>query len=214
MGTASDKAFQAVVRDVEAAFEHRFKTGRRPTGSECSRLAIAVMAVKKAPGGKASNNDPCFPKRLAAYGSFKKLAELQLESEQMQALRIRPRLRTLSDKKLKELIRRRRKRWSKPWRELRLPRLVHLEALNDILDLTRGAFLNEDPLAGRRAGAEWHKPARYLARYAEEAVILVGRKVSWDKGGPLVRVLSDLLVLAGEQQRSEQAIAALFKSPR
>ena len=209
---ASDKAFHKAVRDVEAAFKHRFKRGRRPSAVNCFRLATAIIAIRNAPRAKASNSDPRFKTRLAAYNSFKQLVEGELERERIQSLRVRPRLRFLSDKKLKELVRRRVERWSKPWPELRLQRLVHLEALNEMLAISKAAVLNEDPLAGRRVGAEWHKPARYLGRFAEEAVVLARGKASWDKGGPLVQVLSDLLLLAGEKPRSEQAIAALFKS--
>ncbi|WP_300779434.1 hypothetical protein [Enhydrobacter sp.] len=78
-----------------------------------------------------------------------------------------------------------------------------------------------NPLAGERHGAEWHWPARYLARYVEEAVRAAdhqkkyhNKKVSRAKGGPFVLVVCGALELAGLRRPEPEAVAAaLAKSP-
>jgi hypothetical protein len=91
-----------------------------------------------------------------------------------------------------------------------------LEDLDKALERARSALLAPfDPLAGERRGAAWHKPARFIAGRVEEALIRAGhKKVSFDKHGPLVRVVIGALVLAGEQERMPEAVAAaLAASP-
>lgn len=106
-----------------------------------------------------------------------------------------------------------------PW--LRLPGLVHLEQLQVALEAAKDELLAPaNPLAGERHGAEWHWPARYLARYAEEAVRAANhkkyrnKKVSRAKGGPFVLVVCGALELAGLKRPEPEAVAAvLTKSP-
>jgi len=115
---------------------------------------------------------------------------------------------------MKQLVSQRLELVRGQYQGLRLPDLVQLEALETMLEVSRDAFLGTfDPMAGRRRGAEWHKPARYLAGYAVTALGQVKRKVSLDKRGPFVCVVAAALELAGQGSRTPEAVAKVLQSP-
>jgi hypothetical protein len=106
-----------------------------------------------------------------------------------------------------------------PYPDLRFPAQIeaadHLEALEKALDRAKPALMGwVDPLAGERCGAAWHKPARFIARRAKEALIAAGHEsVSVDKHGPFVRFMMGALVLAGQPEQEAEAVAAALAAP-
>jgi hypothetical protein len=92
---------------------------------------------------------------------------------------------------------------------LRMPSLIIVERFEKQLESAKEALLHPyDPLAGTRRGAEWHKPARHLAIYAERALRSAGHKsVSKGKNSAFVRVICDALELAGQSTRTPEAVA-------
>ena len=101
--------------------------------------------------------------------------------------------------------------------ELFVSRLAGLRKLKKVLEQEEETFLGfRDPQIGERKGAEWHKAAHLIARYVEttlwaaNAQTHTGKRMSRDKHGPFVLVVRDALVLAGQQERTADAIAAVL----
>lgn len=171
------------IEQVVNLFVQNYRRLRRhPNEADCFRLKNGINIVRCSPNARVLNDVPGYAKRLAAHNAMSKLAK----------------------KRVAEM--------TKAAGGLRLPNLLELEALVEILALSRNAFLGLDAMAGTRAGAEWHKPARYLAEFAMHALEHVGRKASFEKGGPFVGVIADALDLAGQGRREPEAISEVLKS--
>lgn len=171
-------------QEVVAAFARNYKRLKRyPSESDCYRLTMAINNVRRAPKPETLNATLGYAERLAAHSAISRLAAKRVE-------------------KLRKLV---------P-SGVSLPHLVDMEALVEALALSRDAFLGADPLAGTRAGAEWHRVARYLAPFAMHALERVGKKVSFEKGGPFVNLMADALKLAGQGRREPAAISKALKS--
>jgi hypothetical protein len=168
--------------DVAAMFKARFKRGPWPSERECYRLAIDITVVRRAPAQPVKHADKTFADRLRIFNEMKKLARKQIKSAKERSC------------------------------GLRLPGLISLEVVVDALDHARdGLLFPYDPLAGARAGSEWHKPARYLARKVEEAMKAAGHEVvSHEKNGRFISAVCGSLELAGQGQHEPAAVAAVL----
>lgn len=171
--------------EVEAMFRQRFKRGPWPNKTDCYRLAIDITAVKYATPQPAKHSDKTFADRLAVFNDFRKLTSAQRKKVERASL------------------------------GLRLPNLVVLETLEELLNQARDSLLFPyDPLAGVRAGSEWHKPVRYLAPGVEKAMKAAGRKIgSRDKRSAFVDAVCGALALAGQEERSPSAVAGVLARP-
>jgi hypothetical protein len=96
-------------------------------------------------------------------------------------------------------------------------RIKELQKLEQALEDQKEAFLGlQDPELGQRKGAEWHKAAHLIARYVESTLWAAnpekyeGKRISRAKHGAFVLVVRDALVLAGQKERTADAIAAVL----
>jgi hypothetical protein len=68
-----------------------------------------------------------------------------------------------------------------------------------------------DPLAGQRGRAWWHKAARMIAEEIKTALLQAGKsEISFAKGGPFVKVVTDALTLATGQVYEQGAVARVL----
>lgn len=187
--TPLKKSLEPISRsDVAFLFREHCKRGPWPTESECDWLRNDINVVRRAKPAKSLNDDPSFRNRRATISAMEKLIRERKNYDPFPAL-------GLLDQPGVE----------SPLKELEL-------ALERAKSVLMGWI---DPLAGERKGAAWHKPARFIARRVKETAIRAGRKrVSFDKRSPLVLVVVGALVLAGQEERTPEAVAAaLVKSP-
>jgi hypothetical protein len=168
---------------VTKLFEDNYENGPIPSAAQSQSFKIALVAVLNQPVPEANNSKAGFRRRLGIYNSM-----LRLVQEQKKVL--------------------------DPFDgDLRLPSLLKVEKFEKQLEAAKEDLLHPyDPQAGLRKGAEWHKPARYLACKAEEALRLAGHKrISKDKHGPFIGLICDALVLAGQDGangRAPETVAA------
>jgi hypothetical protein len=156
------KAPTTVPRDaVVAMFKECFKRGPWPNEHHCFRLAIDINTVKQAKPQPTKHSDRGFAQRLAIFNAFQQLTVDQLRSARDRSC------------------------------GLRLQGLAALELLEKLLHEARDSLLFPyDPLAGERAGSEWHKPARYIAASVEKAMSAAGHKaISRDKHSIFVKAV-------------------------
>lgn len=179
---------QIPLEAVVSLFKDHCKRGPWPNESQCYWLKNDIDVVKNAKPAKALTDDPSFRHRRATISAMEKLIR------ERQAFDLFP--------------------------GLRLPAQVEseitLKELEQALERAKPALMGwVDPWAGERKGAGWHRPARFLARRVKEAAIKAGRKTaSFDKRSPLVFVVIGALVLAGQKERTPDAVAAaLMKLP-
>jgi len=173
---------------VVALFKQHCKRGPWPDESQCYYLRNDINVVANSRPAKALNDDPSFRHRRATISAMEKLISERKKDDPFPGLRLAAQVEAE----------------------------IHLEALEQALGKAKPALMGwVDPWAGERQGAAWHKPARYIARRVREAAAKAGRKgVSFDKRSPLVLVVIDALLLAGQKARTPEAVAAaLAKSP-
>jgi hypothetical protein len=170
---------------VVALFTEHLKRGPWPSDHHCYRLAIDINTIRNSPIQKVKHADKGFAARRATFLAMEKLTHEQLA------------------------------RACNESRGLRLPGLISLEILEKALREAKDALLSPyDPLAGERAGSEWHKPARYLASQIEETLLMAGHnKVSRDKRSRFISVVRGALALAGQGEHEPAAIAAALVVP-
>lgn len=170
--------------DVAALFAAHYKRGALPGDRQCYSMAVAINTVRSAKPSSAISANRARNERIATYDNMKRLVSGRLELMREQ------------------------------YQGVKAPELLHLQALDVVLEVSRDAFFGTlDPLEGKRRGAEWHKPARYLAEYAAAALEQANRKPSLDKRGPFVCVIAAALELAGQGSRAPEAVAKVLQSP-
>jgi hypothetical protein len=177
---------QLVSREaVTKLFTDNYKRGPIPTEMQADYFRNAIHAVLNQPVPQSNNSNEGFAERLALYKAMMKLVQAQKI-----ALDPFPGM-------------------------LRFPNLIAIERFEKQLEAARDVLLHPfDPEAGLRKGAEWHKQARYLAKWAEQALRNAGRKtVSINKNGPFVGLIRDALVLSGQPERGNEAVAAALALP-
>ncbi len=176
---------------VAAIFEEHYPRGPWPTATECYRLANTIDIVRNKDLPPVKNANPGYRDRPKAFDAIFKLVEKQIENH-------------------------------KAYGEPQWPPLLQLKELQSRLVGAKSLLIGApNPLLGERRGAEWHLPARILARWVEETLRTADRKkkylnkrISRDKGGRFVLVVGDVLELAGFKKPGEAAIAAVLqKSP-
>jgi hypothetical protein len=171
---------------VAKLFKDNYKRGPIPNDLQADYFRNAINAVLNQPTPPSNHSKKGYRRRLATYNAM-----LRLVREQKKAHDILP--------------------------GLRLPSLIIVEQYEEQLQGAKYELLHPyDPLAGDRKKAEWHKPARYLAKYAEHALTLAGHKtIPKTKRSSFVRLICDALELAGQPCRTPEAVAhALAKSGR
>jgi hypothetical protein len=163
-------------------FRTHLKRGPWPTASQCEYLVNDIEVVRTAKPAKALIEDPEFRRRRATIAAMEKLIRERMEHDPVPGLRLPAQVEA----------------------EVTLP------ALQKALDQAKSSLMGwVDPWAGERRGAAWHKPARFIARQVKATVIKAGRKkASFDKHSPLVPVVIEALVLAGQKERTPEAVAA------
>ena len=173
---------------VVGLFRQNLKRGPWPNAAQCYYLMNTIAVVANALPAKVLNADPSYRRRRATISALERLICAQLKVESYPGILLPGEIEATQA----------------------------LQELEKALKEARSALLAPfDHLAGERKGAAWHKPARFIAGRVEEAMVKAGRKkVSFDKHSPLVRVVIGAMVLAGQRERSSEAVAAaLAASP-
>jgi hypothetical protein len=176
------------IEDVARLFEKHLRNGRRPTVSECSWLRNDIAVVVNSPPPKVLNADPRYRRRRNTISAIERLIKQQLAKLE----------RTPADPL-----------YGLTW-QTELDDKAKLVALQNELRRARSALLAPfDHWAGEREGGSWHKPARFLANRVRLTMLQIGRKrVSFDKGGPLVQVVIGAMVMAGLPRQAPETVAA------
>jgi hypothetical protein len=191
MDASSASGIRAVTVRVVELFKEHWLRERCPTEVQCYELAVWIGIIN------------------AANPSYQ-------ENFRQQNIQLR------KDRSIVEAKKRLVERKQAELRELRclsnLPDYVrgveNLEALAAAIDEAIPTLLPSDPLAGERDSAWWHKAARLIAGEVIKALVQAGNgteKLSFAKGGPLVRIVAGCLKLAGIN-KAETTIAAVLQA--